>query len=307
MTNLFPSHSSKKSLEASHDRTCTDLDMLTTGDWNNDTNQWHPKNCSFVPLDKHSLDQCMANKSISFYGDSTLRNIAEQLIWLEGDETTRLKGVAGPQEQHLLGEFALANNGSMKGWWTPSAYYQRPGQVGTMDKDDYSIISIAVWDMGSYYRGINKWHLTMKNIIAEAAKKRGNRPLYVMNVHRLYPNKCILVNDEKSFERCQNCNREESMNAFRDALVTAVSCVRKDGYDNVHMIDTFGVTNSSFAEERSDAVHYDELVTSIELQVILASICFGRHHPVFENNVSMVCPENPDFESGIGHHDCIPG
>ncbi|KAL7533533.1 hypothetical protein ACHAXR_006755 [Thalassiosira sp. AJA248-18] len=243
------------------------------------------------------LQQCLANKSISFYGDSTLRNIANESIAL-AQATIQLETWAGGPRYHVGGGSLVGGN--MAVWWTPSAYFQKPASVGTMETDDYSIISIGVWDMGGYYRGVDPWFTAMKNILLGAAKKRNHRPVYVMNLHRIYASKCQLKNDDakghRKFELCRKCNKEDAMFAFREALAAAVKCVYAEGYDNLHLIDTVGTTNSSFAEEESDGVHFREHVTKMELQVVLAAICNGLEHlPV---KMDLVCPTQPRFEAG---------
>lgn len=281
--------------------TCSDLDMLTTGTWNQATKQWQPKKCSFTTFDKTMVDQCLGNKSISFYGDSTLRNIANELIRLE--EATITLDTWAPGPFYRNGGGSISNNGKMAMWWTPSAYFQQPARVGTLETDDISIISIGVWDMGQYYRGINSWFTAIHNVLLGAAekRKRNNGPVYVMHLHRIYASKCRLKNTDakgqRNFQLCQECNKEEAMFAFRDALAAAVKCVQAAGYNNLHLVDTFGITDSSFAEEQSDGVHFHEDVTNMELQVLLAAICHGLEHPT-EKMDSIVCPTKPDFEAG---------
>mmetsp|Transcript_2810 Transcript_2810/g.6001 ORF Transcript_2810/g.6001 Transcript_2810/m.6001 type:complete len:358 (-) Transcript_2810:42-1115(-) len=283
---------------------CNNLNMLTSGSWNNVTKQWHPFNCSFTPFDKPRVDNCLSNKQIGFYGDSTLRNIAHELINLDKANIT-LAAWASSAKRYICGAGQIGSNGSsLAMYWTPSAFYQKPALMKSIGTDDVSIISISVWDMGTYYRGVNPWFVAMKKIILEAAKKRRNKPLYVMNLHNIYASKCTLKNDNdqgrKALKLCQECNKMDAMFAFRDAIASAVRCVKEDGYHNVYLIDTFGVTNSSFGEEHSDGVHFSSEVTQVELQVLLSAICNSSfQHDLNETLLSRgTCPSQPNFEEG---------
>eukprot|EP00985_Skeletonema_marinoi_P032939 scaffold40046_cov161-Skeletonema_marinoi.AAC.1 len=157
----------------------------------------------------------------------------------------------------------------------------------SIETDDVSIISISVWDMGTYYRGVNPWFVAMKKIILEAAKKRRNKPLYVMNLHNIYASKCTLKNDNdqgrKALKLCQECNKMDAMFAFRDAIASAVRCaVKEDGYHNVYLIDKFGVTNSSFGEEHSDGVHFSSEVTQVLCYMTKLAGLDSQHHVFFQ-------------------------
>lgn len=134
------------------------------------------------------------------------------------------------------------------------------------------------------------WYLKMNSLLAAAVQKRGGKPLFVMNIHNLYPHKC----EGDDVRICQQCNTNEATLAFREALQSAVECVRSKGYTNLHLIDPFGITNNTFAMERSDGVHYDNLVTRMEMELLLAAVCLDLRHSTLNGS----CPENPDFETG---------
>ena len=96
---------------------------------------------------------------------------------------------------------------------------------------------------GTYYRGVTTWYLKMSSLLEAALQKRDGKPLFVMNIHQLYPHKC--KGDDVSI--CQQCNTNEATQAFRESLQSAVECVRSKGYTNLHLIDPIGITNNTFA------------------------------------------------------------
>ena len=292
---------------------CHDLDSLTKGQWNEQSNLWEPESCQYIPFTNTDLQQCIANdhQSFTFYGDSLLKNIASQFIKL-GNASESIKLEAwGPGPTYFIGggdiDTAQEGKGEQQNiagrvamYWTPSAYFQKPHSVGNMAKDDVSIINIGVWDMGTYYRGINKWFKTMQSLLTEAAKKRQGKPLFVMQLHKLYSSKCKQVHDTdeglRKSKLCQACNSDDAIHAFRSALEHVVKCVQSEGFENVYLIDAFGVTNSSFAEDHTaDGVHYDPLVSRMELEVLLSAVCHGMRHNQSQMG-SLVCPDSPGFE-----------
>ena len=284
-----------------------DLDSLTKGEWDETSNIWKPNACQHIPFKTSDIQQCIAKKQITFYGDSLLRNIANELIaiTLGGHDKRTGKLETWATSPYLLG------GGSMKGgggggkiamYWTPSAYFQTPSSVGSgsMEQDDVSIIGIGAWDMGTYFRGVNPWHDKMKALLTAAAKKRNGKPIFVMHLHKLYSSKCKRVHNTdqglRNYKICQASNGDDMVQKFRSALEHAVQCVRGNGFKNVYLLDTFGITNSTFAEKHSDdGVHYDNLVTQMELEVLMSGVCDGmRHHK--DQLESLVCPKIPNFE-----------
>jgi len=282
-----------------------DLDSLTKGEWDETSNIWKPDACQHIPFKTSDIQQCIADKTITFYGDSLLRNIANELIKIA-------LGAGGNDRGKELATWAsspylLGGGGSIKGggkiamYWTPSAYHQTPSSVGSMEQDDASIIGIGVWDMGTYYRGVNTWHAKMKALLTAAARKqKGSKPIFVMHLHKLYSSKCKRVHDTdaglRKYKICQACNGDDMVQKFRSALEHAVQCVRSNGFKNVYLLDAFGITNSTFAEKHTDdGVHYDTHVTQMELEILMSGVCHGmRHH---KNQVeSLVCPAIPNFE-----------
>lgn len=278
-------------------QTCSDLDSLSVGRWDNRTKTWMPSHCTFAAFNKSTVRECFVNKTFGFYGDSTLRNIVNEIISLAGANIKLETWASAPG--YRCGGGAIARGGNLNMYWTPSAYYQKPASIGSMSTDDVSVIGIAAWDMGEYYKGVNTWFIRMKSLLLEAAKKRNGRPLYVMHVHHLYPNQCKLQHDtesgRKNVEKCRRCNAEDAMLAFREALESAVLCVKTSGFDNIHLVDTFGITSNSFAERVSDGVHFDGVVTRGEVNLLLAAAGHGMRHVDRGNNFT--CPLNPAFEA----------
>ena len=284
--------------------TCANLNEQTNGSWNDETNKWHSSSCTFTPFVKPSLDSCLANKQISFYGDSTLRNIANSLLRASNATNIELSTWAGADVKYKCGGGTFGQNARMAMWWTPSAFYQTPPAVGTMSTDDISVISISVWDMGEYYRGVNSWFTSMRNIIQRAANARNGRPLYILNLHRVYKSKCQLKHDtdegRNKLKLCLNSKCDDLMFGFRDSIAAAVKCAQNNGYTNVRLVDTFGVTDSPFAEQQSDGVHFKGEVTDMELQVLMSAICNGLEQANGRLD-SAVCPATQSdvkFEEG---------
>ncbi len=284
--------------------TCANLNELTKGSWNDETNQWLPSSCTFTPFVKSSLDSCLANKQISFYGDSTLKNIAGSLLISSNATNIEMSSWAGADVKYKCGGGTFGHNSRMAMWWTPSAFHQSPPSVGTMSEDDISVISISVWDMGTYYRGVNSWFTRMRNIIQRAANARNGRPLYILNLHRVYKSKCLLKHDtdegRKNLKLCLNSKCDDLVFGFRDSIAAAVKCAQNNGYTNVQLVDTFGVTDSPYAEQRSDGVHFNGEVTDMEMQVLMSAICSGLEHANGTMD-SVVCPATQSdvkFEEG---------
>jgi hypothetical protein len=234
-----------------------------------------------------------------------LKAIANALIRTSNaTDIIKLSTVAGIDQKYKCGGGTFGHNASIAMWWTPSAYHQQPPAVGTMSMDDISIISIAAWDMGAYYQGVNLWFTSMRSMIRQAAVERNGRPLYIMNLHRVYKSKCQLKHDSeegrKKLQLCLTSKCDDLIFGFRDALAAAVKCSQIEGHTNVHLVDTYGVTDSSFAEEQSNGVHFGDDIVDMELQVVLLAICGGLRQA---NGVvdSVVCPATQlevKFEQG---------
>ena len=278
---------------------CTDLDALGRGTWNNATEEWEPRACARQQLTRALLERCLAGARIGFYGDSTLRRVVAELSRLV---EVNFKLASWAPAPHYVGGGNFGNGTRAAMFWTPSAYHQKPANVGTFASDDVAIISIGVWDMGQYYRGVNAWHESMKSILMRALERRPGKPVFVVNLHKMYATRCSLVRDteegRKNLELCRQCNKEEEVTAFRAALVAAYGCVRATPRGaNLHLIDPYGLTDSPFAGNRSDGVHFDPVVTRMELEFMMAAVCQGLRHPSAKaENVS--CPTGINFEEG---------
>ena len=88
---------------------------------------------------------------MSFYGDSTLRKIVNELLKLaKVDHKIKLE-IWGKAPYYSIGGGKVAGNssrGEIKMHWTPSAYYQQPARIpSALDRDDVAVISIGAWDM----------------------------------------------------------------------------------------------------------------------------------------------------------------
>lgn len=130
---------------------CSDLDSLTTGSWNDTTQRWSPSRCFYDETVSSQFPSCLNNKTMSFYGDSTLRKIVNELLKLaKVDHKIKLE-IWGKAPYYSIGGGKVAGNssrGEIKMHWTPSAYYQQPARIpSALDRDDVAVISIGAWDM----------------------------------------------------------------------------------------------------------------------------------------------------------------
>jgi len=130
---------------------CSDLDSLTTGSWNDTTQRWTPSRCFYDETVSSQFPSCLNNKTMSFYGDSTLRKIVNELLKLaKVDHKIKLE-TWGKAPYYSIGGGKMAGNssrGEIKMHWTPSAYYQQPARIpSALDRDDVAVISIGAWDM----------------------------------------------------------------------------------------------------------------------------------------------------------------
>ena len=130
---------------------CSNLDSLTMGSWNVTTKSWVPSHCFYNEAVSFQYTSCLNNKTISFYGDSTLRNIVNETLKLaKVDDEIKLK-TWGEGPHYIVGGGKMrgdSSRGEIKMYWTPSAYYQKPAEIPSrLDLDDVAVISIGVWDM----------------------------------------------------------------------------------------------------------------------------------------------------------------
>lgn len=279
---------------------CRDLTLLTNGTWDNASETFEPSHCSFEPFPiGNDFTKLVENHEIGFYGDSVLKGIALQIIKLTNiTMETPMEGWSHAQKGYLCGGVKTLNGG-IKVYWTPSGYHQYPSAAPSFRTDTISVIGIGAWDMGAYYRGPDQWYTSMFHLLREAVKSRKGKPLYVMNLHGVYPSRCSLKHNGtvglQRLEVCKQCNTRESLFSFRSALQTAVACVRNNTEfgANLHIIDTLGVTayGDPFVEPRSDGVHFDEVVSNMEANVILAAI-LKEFRAKDNGSTSTECPRN---------------
>ena len=269
---------------------CRSLAELSSGAWQG--GEWRPHACSYSPLFQPSgaarLRECLGRRRVGFYGDSTLRNIASLVVQralgpeLGPGAAAKFESWA-PGPQYRCGGVTWPWPGASGGaemWWTPSAYFQHPADVGSMHTDDLSVVSIAAWDVGTYYKGQRAWFKSMSALLEAAATKRlaAGKTLHVMHVHRFWSSRCTVKHDTEegrhNTEICRTSNSLERNLQFRAALAAAVSCVRAKGLPVV-VVDTFPVTDTAFAESESDGVHFEATTTAMEAELLLQAACNG--------------------------------
>jgi hypothetical protein len=250
---------------------CDSLEGVTAGRWSDmgANARWQPYMCKldYITDNPAYMSSCFQGKKVGFYGDSTLRQIAGVAMNLTNphfaDLGMRVFGGTSPVE----------GGGEIKMAWTPSAYYQTPVAVGNLGGEDITVISIGLWDMGTYYRGVSPWYDAMEALLHAAAKAREGKPLYVIHIHRVYNSKCVLKEDEKEYHICKACNSLDANLQFREALANVVTCLQ-ELYD-IRLIDTWALTNTSYGEAWSNGVHVKGASPQMELEVLLQSACGG--------------------------------
>jgi len=283
-----------------HTNQCTMAGLLS-GDWIGE--KWVPRECSYTQITSNpkEIERCISKTKFGFYGDSTLIAVAKVAMRLGSGFEPNVRTWSPPP--FLCGEASFPNSGYAKMWWTPSAYNQKPANLASIKTDDVAVLSMGPWDMGTYYKGENMWHSAMKNIIMQAAKKTKG-PLYVMHLHRLYPDKCKQVHDDPkgltAYQRCVECNSLGQNKLFRAALAGAVTCAIEQGHD-IKLIDSFPITDTPFAHNVSDGVHFGSPVTAMELELLLQVSCNGM------DTVGLTqCPKIPSYNVGATKK-CIAG
>lgn len=250
---------------------CESLEGITAGRWSDmsENARWQPYMCKldYITDNRARMHSCFQGRKVGFYGDSTLRQIAGVAMNYTNphfaDLGMRVFGGTSPVE----------GGGEIKMVWTPSAYYQTPASMGNLADEDITVISIGPWDMGTYYRGIVPWYDAMEKLLHAAGEARRGKPLYVMQIHRIYSSKCVLKENEKKYHICKACNSLGANLQFREVLANVVTCLR-DLYD-IRLIDTWALTNTSYGETWSDGVHVKGASPQMELEFLLQSACGG--------------------------------
>tara|TARA_B100000963_G_C22572530_1_gene646794 strand:+ start:751 stop:1497 length:747 start_codon:yes stop_codon:yes gene_type:complete len=245
LSNFEPPQPSKQTLQKQYNLISKTCPNNISGIWKN---KWfHPTNCHFHKFDSLEVTQCFRQKRIAFAGDSLLRNLGGHIATLM-DSKASYKKTWGDQIFPHINLFT---------YWTPSVYHQ---QI-TNYNFDIIVISMCVWDMGTYYKGHYKYKQSLKYALKKI-KSSFNGRLILFLLHKIYPD--VQGCDKK----CKEYNSENRANRFRTIQIQVAKEL------NVETFDTYSVTDTEFARQDSnDAVHYKYTVTHMETQMLLNKIC----------------------------------
>ena len=282
--------------------------------------EWNPKTCRLDYFTPAQTLECLKGKKISFFGDSLLLAVFNAL--------SKVLAAAGggkmPTYESTLytptgkSHFAYKNsfqNSVLDFHWTPSVSYQTPLDVmpySDYNERDVAILGMGLWDMGTYYQGIDHYHDKLKSII-QAMRARKPRTL-VMNLHKLWPDRCL---DPES--PCKKCNSEAKETVMREAIAHAVGCIqqydssRKTDSSKLTLFDTYPMTNTMQARldgtAAGDAAHYGDNTTHMEAQILLNHICRKFPTPLVKPG-SFPCRPGNNFngrlsEKGEPEEPCV--
>jgi hypothetical protein len=224
--------------------------------------------------------ECLSKRNWIFSGDSLLRNIASSVAGLLGVNASSWPMWGQSATEYLLGR-ARIDSADFSVWWTPSAFFQTPAQTGAKlgMKRSTVVLSIGVWDMGEYFRGVAAWLEDVESFLkATLEQMQEDSDLWVLQIHKLWPNRCKPSLPKHKLDLCVNSNSDGRSDLFRKALSDAVACVAAETpKQRIRMFSTFDMTNTTFAQsDGEDAVHYGKRTTDMEAQLLLNAICFDE-------------------------------
>lgn len=247
-----------------------------TGQWDTSSGVpwWLPSNCTlrrFTPVDVHS---CLRNKTVAFFGDSLLLDIFEAVLRLvqEGPSAnvSRTRGLYGPG-----GNIKVSWRGSpgakLEFWWAPSVFHQQPLQLipKYWSHLDVAVLGMAVWDMGTYYHGIDAYFAQLLKNLRLLERYSPKVKVILNGLHKLWPDRC-----HNKSSPCVLCNRADKEELFRTAIREAVACARNSSWQKLGLFSTFGLTNTFRARlDGDDAVHYGQNTSWMQAQVLLNALC----------------------------------
>jgi hypothetical protein len=263
-----------------HRQICSSMSDITTGQWNSE-GLWVPTHCQMHIFNTAQTRECLSKRNLIFSGDSLLRNIASSLTNLIGVNASSWPSWGQRDTEYLLGR-ARVDSADFSVWWTPSAFFQTPAQTGAKLGMTRSVVvlSVGVWDMGEYFRGVDAWRKGIESFLrATLEQMRADSDIWVLQIHKLWPNRCNQSLPRHKLDLCVNSNSDERSHLFRDALSDAVACVAVESpkKQRIRMFSTFGMTNTAFAQgDGEDAVHYGKRTTDMEAQLLLNAICFDE-------------------------------
>mmetsp|Transcript_3627 Transcript_3627/g.8481 ORF Transcript_3627/g.8481 Transcript_3627/m.8481 type:complete len:474 (+) Transcript_3627:225-1646(+) len=290
-----------------------DLDGLSIGSWQNTINTWKPSSCNIDQSLVTAMKSCLSHKRIGLYGDSALRSIALAML-KEGGKPKIAISETGKKPTLGFSHKLHINGGEVNMHWSPSVFRNKPSKIniGALAKDDITIIGIGQLDMVNHRHRVTDWFSSMIDLLTDAASVRNGKGLFVMQIHQLNPVKCEPPTNKKEgspewlahLENCRRCSSNDALQAYREALASAVSCVRSKGLANIHLIDTLGITNNTYASMHAEGVsQYDHVIASVEMIMVLGAACMGMRH--MSDASGMEEDTCPDYKDGsVSKHVC---
>eukprot|EP00747_Dinoflagellata_sp_TGD_P008726 gnl/TRDRNA2_/TRDRNA2_118347_c0_seq1.p1 gnl/TRDRNA2_/TRDRNA2_118347_c0~~gnl/TRDRNA2_/TRDRNA2_118347_c0_seq1.p1 ORF type:complete len:389 (-),score=45.12 gnl/TRDRNA2_/TRDRNA2_118347_c0_seq1:314-1480(-) len=288
MSNIDMRGTSGSSNSSKH--TCKDISETENGTWRmtDDPPSWVPKGCDIHIFSPAEANSCLRTKRIAFFADSVSLRIWNAIVQLlqradvdqrkkSSHQKTRKLVMANspifftPQGYKKLSW--LDSSGSFDFWWAPSVYHQQPLEVLPEDqyrKLNFVIIGWGVWNMGSYYRGVDEFASNLPKAIAEL-KNKGPTVL-LANIHKLHPEMCP---KKAAKGPCVECNSGVKEELFHRIIGDVAASAQAHGWgDKLQLFDTRGLTNTLEAHaDATDAVHFGTNTSTMEAQVLLNMIC----------------------------------
>ena len=212
-----------------------------------------------------------------FSGDSLLRNVFNSMCTFAWKTPIDCRGSMHepPQPRDFSGPGRY-----LSFHWAPSVYYQQPTHL--IPTHDCAVMSMAVWDMGTYSRGVDAYgdalDQNMRAWVGAAnrsqfwvgSSKSGWLPkteLFWFRLHSLHPDRC---GNQSSM--CFLANSPSNQQAHRHI---ADKLAKRHG---IHVIDTHRVTSTREAAADGvvgDAVHFGPKTTRREADEVFRVL---RHH-----------------------------
>ena len=283
-TNLKYYTSHENYVKLSHQTCEYSEDVAGPGKWIS-SDRWKPSiaSCEYEFFTNVEFGSCISLKyrRIAFFGDSLLLAIFVELgnrledagYGKVSSKPDDFYSPGGKMEFIFFNDMASTRDGNATNdddgrrlvfWWTPSVFHANIRRYeNDFDTLDVAIFSMAAWNMGTYFQGVNEFYDKYLSMIHNLSEQT-NVTTFVFGLHKLWPQRC---NDQSG--PCAKCNSDDKAHAFREAVSRVAACAVPSssgkGKGGVIYVNTFGFTNTSVAmTDGYDAVHYGQNTTSME-------------------------------------------